>query len=218
MRAVVAIALCGCLRSTQYVCETSDQCGNGGTCEQPQGFCSVADQTCSSGRRFGDAAGSLSNTCVGGDTGSDGGPGSDGSGSDGGNKCPDTYLALAGAPPNQRYRVNTKTQDWVKAQSDCLADSSLAYLAIPEDMNELVAQGTLTAAKHWVGINDHVAGNYVDLKGNPAFLVFAAGQPDDNASNSQQCIAVLNNQMSDEKCGPGGGAPNLQSVCECDGP
>jgi hypothetical protein len=69
MRAAIAavawIALATCVTPpSAFPCQTSDQCNPGGTC-QPTGFCSFSDATCASGQRYGDAAGSLSGTCVG---------------------------------------------------------------------------------------------------------------------------------------------------------
>ena len=59
------VALAGCIRGASgFHCDTSTECGAGGTCE-PGGLCSFPDQDCASGRRFGSASGSASNTCVG---------------------------------------------------------------------------------------------------------------------------------------------------------
>jgi hypothetical protein len=60
--ALAALALCGCLRSTQFTCELDSDCG-GGSCE-PTGFCSFIDSACASGSRYGELSGSLSNQCV----------------------------------------------------------------------------------------------------------------------------------------------------------
>jgi len=75
MRAAIAVALLagGCLKSVQHQCAQSTECTLGGvqgTCEG-NGFCSFPDPSCPGGARYGDLAGSLSNTCV-------GGPGGDG--------------------------------------------------------------------------------------------------------------------------------------------
>jgi len=73
--AFVVLVSAGCLKDVQHHCTDSTSCtlnGMIGTCE-PQGFCSFADPTCPSGRRFGELAGSLSKQCVGGGEGSDGG-------------------------------------------------------------------------------------------------------------------------------------------------
>ena len=45
---VFAVSLTACLRSTEFKCEMSSQCGAGGQCEST-GYCSVADDQC--GRR-----------------------------------------------------------------------------------------------------------------------------------------------------------------------
>lgn len=59
----MCVAACSPFGGGAYSCERDDQC-SGGTCSL--GFCSVNDSSCSSGQRYGESAGSLSNTCVGG--------------------------------------------------------------------------------------------------------------------------------------------------------
>ncbi|HEX7702994.1 MAG TPA: hypothetical protein VF403_19785 [Kofleriaceae bacterium] len=57
----ICVAACSPFGGGGYSCERDDQC-SGGTCSA--GFCSVTDSSCSSGLRYGDSAGGLSNTCV----------------------------------------------------------------------------------------------------------------------------------------------------------
>ena len=56
------LASAGCLRSIAFHCTTSVEC-SGGTCETT-GFCSFPDTGCTSGQRYGDNSGSVSNQCV----------------------------------------------------------------------------------------------------------------------------------------------------------
>jgi hypothetical protein len=65
MRALVLACLVACSGPGPYICATSSDCGDG-FCEA-DGLCSVADVACPSGRRYGDLAGALAGTCVGGD-------------------------------------------------------------------------------------------------------------------------------------------------------
>ena len=58
----ICVAACSPFGGGAYSCERDDQC-SGGTCSA--GFCSITDSTCTSGLRYGDSAGGLSNTCVG---------------------------------------------------------------------------------------------------------------------------------------------------------
>jgi len=59
MRACVLLCLlAGCLRTTEYRCSSSGQCGTGGTCEST-GYCSFADTSC--GQRYGNEAGPYAN-------------------------------------------------------------------------------------------------------------------------------------------------------------
>lgn len=213
---LVIVALsAGCLRTTSFVCESDTQCGAGGRC-QPVGFCSFADGNCAGGQRFGDAAGSLSNTCVGDDGGVDAGvdaptdPDATDAPPAG---CPAGYATLTEAPPTQKYKLVTTLANWDTGQNLCVADKpgGGTYLAIPDDATELAAISTLTAAKYWIGVNDKATENtFVNVKGMPAFTMFGAGEPNDQGN--QDCVAVLNNLMSTEKCG----ATALVYVCECD--
>jgi hypothetical protein len=65
---VLAVApLAGCLKSAAFSCSVETDCTRGGeigTCE-PTGFCSFADASCPSGRRYGELSGALANVCVG---------------------------------------------------------------------------------------------------------------------------------------------------------
>lgn len=54
--------LCAC-STTEFICDQSQQCGDGGIC-QSNGRCSFPDDTCDSGQRFGDHAGPASGECV----------------------------------------------------------------------------------------------------------------------------------------------------------
>ena len=63
---VCLVANVACLRSTAFHCTSDAQCtaaSGAGTCERV-GYCSFADASCDGGRRFGDLADALSNTCV----------------------------------------------------------------------------------------------------------------------------------------------------------
>jgi hypothetical protein len=56
----------GCLRNPTYQCASSDQCTEGGTagrCE-PDGYCSLADSTCTGGYRWSNSS-PMAGTCVG---------------------------------------------------------------------------------------------------------------------------------------------------------
>ena len=65
--AFLAPLLAGCLKSAAFTCAAEADCMRGGevgVCE-PTGFCSFADGSCSSGRRYGELSGNLANQCVG---------------------------------------------------------------------------------------------------------------------------------------------------------
>ena len=76
--AIVAVALvtgCGGYGAEEFHCSqtaAATQCGPGGMCEL-DGFCSIGESSCPSGRKYTDHSGSLSGTCVGGGTPSEAG-------------------------------------------------------------------------------------------------------------------------------------------------
>lgn len=61
--AILALLSAGCVGSVPFLCTEDGQCP-GGTCE-PNGYCSFADETCPSARRYGThASAELGDTCV----------------------------------------------------------------------------------------------------------------------------------------------------------
>lgn len=216
---VVASALAGCLRSTQFRCDVDTDCtgGTGGRCE-PEGFCSFFDSSCSgTQQRFADSAGSLSNTCVGGDPGVDGGVDAPDAPGDGppASGCPAGYAAVTGADPNHRYMLIATPTDWPAAANSCVASApGRAYLVIPDDAAELAAlRAQLIAAPYWVGISDRTTENtFLNTKSMPqAFLPWAAGEPDDGMGG-QDCVAALNaTEIATQKCND-----TFPAICECE--
>jgi hypothetical protein len=80
-----AAFLGGCVTNAGFTCQSDQQCGKGGVCERTD-FCSFADDSCMSGRRYGsEASTGLKNKCVTGNT--DAGP------------TPDSPIAVPDAPP-----------------------------------------------------------------------------------------------------------------------
>lgn len=212
----------GCLRQTSFHCETSDQCGAGGTCES-EGFCSLPDPSCPSGDRFTDAAGALANQCVGGDPGSDGGidaPPGDGAPGDGAPVdgpaagCPAGYAEITGGQAGHRYRLLTAAANWQTQRDTCAATSASAYLAHPEDAAELAALGTLAASTFWVGISDMgTEGTFVTLQGGaPPSSLWLPGEPD--GGQQVDCVAAMmsggNYGFADERCNQ-----QYAAICEC---
>lgn len=204
-----ALAGAGCLRSTEFRCETHDECGRLGTC-QPIGFCSFPDPDCN-GQRFSESAGPYANQCVTGMT-IDGGlpdappPDAQPSG------CPIGYLDIPGAP-GHRYRVLNVPEPWAVQRDICAAASSTTYLAIPDSAAELSALGAFAAmTPYWLGLTDAVSeGDFVTTKGEPAtFLPWAPGQPSNNM-NSDCVTAISTTQIDDRPC-----AEAHRAICECE--
>jgi hypothetical protein len=217
MRRLALLALllvAGCLRTTEYRCSTSAQCGAGGTCE-PIGYCSFPDPVC--GHRFGDSAGPYADQCVGmqgGDAGVDGRP-IDAPPVGG---CPAGYNPLPGAPNGHRYRRLGTAQTWVMQAAACTQTSASAYLAVPDNAAELAELATIANdTPFWIGITDSaVNGTFVTVRGAPApFLSFGAGEPDNNVNPPEDCVlATSSTQMADDRCDNGNA--KFVAVCECE--
>lgn len=222
--ALIAGASAGCLRKTEYKCTDSTQCGAGGQCEDI-GFCSFADTSCDSGRKYGEFSGSTySDQCVGG-TGPNVDGGVDGMLTDGmtedgmvGN-CPSSYTG-AGA---HKYRVITASADWGAQVADCGNDTAgtNTYLASPDDQTELTAIIAAAAqARIWVGINDASEGVYAKTGGGTIPMsdtMWDASEPDDNpvggGGGPGDCVSagMTSGKLADDACGA-----TYPAVCECE--
>jgi hypothetical protein len=205
---VLAVAT-GCLRQTQFHCETDGNCGAGGHC-QAAGFCSFFDATCgTSQQRFDDSAGALANTCVDGQGGIDAGVDATNDAPPPGN-CQGNYLTLSGGNPNHKYQLITVADTWSAESTACIATAPTAYLAIPDDAGELAAIAGLTTATFWVGIDDLAQpGTFVNVKGQPqTFLPWGPGEP----HNGKDCVAgVSTTKIASEQC-----MASFIAVCECE--
>jgi hypothetical protein len=215
----LALGTTACLRSTAFQCDTNADCGAGGTCAAV-GFCSFPDPECASGERYADSAGTYANECVGGVTGDAGVDGSsifDAPPGDGPilAGCPIGYNTISGGQGTHRYQLITTTSNWSTQRDACAATSSSAYLAIPDDANELSALATLGATTmFWVGISDTgTEGTFLTVTGAvPPFLPWGPDQPDNNAGGpGEDCVAATATQLSDERC-----QTNLRAICECE--
>ncbi len=219
MRTLLLLALLctGCLPRTEFRCMTNDQCNPGGTC-QPVGYCSFVDSACESGQRFGELAGPVAGQCVGEQGGGDGGiDGPPGDGPAAG--CPADYMPLAGGPAGHIYKKAPQNLNWTGQFDFCRGTSARAYLAVPNDVTELMNLHALAAGTFWVGINDRVVETvYVEPEtgGTATFLPWAAGEPDNGGgggSGGEDCVAATATTISDEACA--GGGSNRPAVCEC---
>jgi hypothetical protein len=220
MRALLFAGLLasGCLRQTQFHCETDDNCGPGGRC-QASNFCSFFDASCSgSQQRFGDSAGALANACVDAQGGVDAGVDSahdssmmiDARPDTSGDPCPG-YATLAGGNPNHKYKL-AAADNWDNERTACIASGTTAYLAIPDDAAELAAIATLATGTYWVGIDDiTMEGIYQNVKNvSQTFLPWAPSEPDNNGN--QDCVAgVSSTQIATELCGE-----SHPGICECE--
>lgn len=219
------VSLTGCLRKTEFKCQTSDQCSTGGICEMTTGYCSFADSDCADGRRYGGLSGDLAGQCVGGGSGS----GSDvvDAGIDGmvidappGNVCPASYATLPGAGTHV-YRLLTASAAWATQKGLCSADGSGAYLAVPNNQAELTAIMTAINQAHgWVGIDDMATeGTYVTANGGTFSAtdpLWDTGQPDNKpfaGAGGSDCVSGVKatNRLADTKC-----SESYTAICECD--
>jgi hypothetical protein len=222
MLAVALLALIsGCLRDTSFKCSTNDQCGANGVCEPGINYCSFPDPDC--GRKFGPQAGSLAGQCVGGGSGTDGGPidtprndaPHDSTTIIDAQRCPSDFVALAGAPAQRRYKMITGTDNWVNQKTACTNAGMNTYLAYPEGTPELQAMDALAGGinNYWVGISDIVTpGTWKNVKGGTqTYLPWDSGNP--SAGANKDCVEVLtqNTTIDNTSC-----TTNFAAMCGCE--
>jgi hypothetical protein len=166
---------------------------------QPVGYCSFPDPACTSGQRYGELAGPLADQCV-------AAPPPPPS------RCPADYLVLAGGSPGHVYQRAPAVSAWAYQANFCGTTASRAYLAIPDDVLELMSLHSLANGSFWIGINDQVTeGTFIDVTGRAAtFLPWGAGQPD-NAAPGEDCVAGQSATLLDMDCNA-----NFVAICECE--
>lgn len=130
--------------------------------------------------------------------------------------CPAGFAMIAGGQGMHRYRLINATDGWSAQRGACTAITSSAYLAIPDDAEELEAIATLSAASaSWVGLSDTVTeGVFVTVKGTAAaYLPWDANQPDDNGTQGEDCVIIQTSsaKLRDERC-----TSKFRAVCECE--
>ncbi|HVK82450.1 MAG TPA: C-type lectin domain-containing protein [Kofleriaceae bacterium] len=218
-----------CLRTTEFHCTTSADCGPGGTCQTAVGFCSVSDGDCPGAQRYGDSAGTYAGQCVGGTPPMDApsgdatladAPPSDAPSDSVSVGCPAGYNEITGGQTGHRYRLVTSTANWSNQRDFCTSTSASAYLAIPDDAGELAAMVDLaTSTQFWVGISDQaVEGTWRNTKDVvQTFLPWAPNRPNMSSNNSDDCVVGVDNGASaatitDERCG----STQLPAICECE--
>jgi hypothetical protein len=214
----------GCLRKTEYRCTGDPSCGVAGVCES-SGFCSFPDDGCTSGRSYAPSAGSLAGTCTDGmqqsvdaDTTMIDGPPSnaDAPMTDAPPAtCPAGYVVLTGGQAGHLYKVIATGQDWGVQQGACVATTTKAYLAVPDDLTELQAMDTAIGASaiYWVGVSDsQTEGTWRTVLGTiQTFLPWLAPAPDDQ-NPGEDCVAAIaaTHQFNDDRCNT-----NRPAICEC---
>jgi hypothetical protein len=204
--AIVALAgTTGCLRDTVFHCATDSDCNlssTPGICEA-EGFCSVDDRNCASGRAFNEFSGSLSRSCVGiPDAGIDQG------------RCSEAFTPVLGAP-GHFYFLFTVTDTFENQEGACGAQGPSTYISIPDTASELAALLDLGGEPTlWMGITDRVTeGTFITLRGAlPTILPWATGQPDDSPPG-QDCVAGITADatLQDDSCDL-----TLRAICECE--
>jgi len=210
----------GCLKSTNFQCDTSAQCGAGGQCEG-DGFCSFPSSSCASGRAYGDNSGPNSGECVGG-TGGDGGtepvPGDMGGSEPLPSNCPATgYDVLPNSGPRGRkYKLLDTPATWPTHRDFCAATDG-TFMAFPDGTNlanaqlELAALRVLAGDGAWVGVNDLTTeGSYRTslnqaVSASTAGLITTMGNP-----NATDCLVINTTTLDDADC-----TTARKAVCEC---
>lgn len=218
---VLASSSVACLRRTEFQCTTSADCGPGGTC-QISGHCSVTDSACASNQRYSDSAGENAGQCV--DNGGvvDALPPSDAADSDAPplddapGACPG-YNAITGGQAGHVYQLVTTTRNWPNQRDFCTSTSASAYLAIPDDQDELEAMVDLaTSTRFWVGISDQATeGQWRNVLGDTqTFLPWRPGNPSVTINNIDDCVYGRNSNpatIGDDRCM----STQLPAICEC---
>lgn len=208
----------GCLRKTEFQCQTSDQCSSGGVCES-SGYCSFADSECPGGRRYGELSGDLGGQCVSDAGGVDAGV--DGATIDAPpDGCPASYMMATGAGVH-RYRVVAAAGTWTVQRAACAADGAGAYLAVPDEQAELTALlATSAAGRVWIGIDDQTSeGTYATTRGgtvaanDPLWNVTEPNNAPFNGNGQGDCVVGVkaSNQLADTRC-----VESYAAICECD--
>ena len=212
----------GCLKSTNFQCDTSAQCGGGGQCEG-DGFCSFPSSSCASGRAYGDNSGPNSGECVGG--GGDGDGGTEPMPGEAGGEplpmgCRADYMMLANSGPRgHRYLLINTTATWTDQRNACA--TNMGFLAFPDGAAlgdaqlELSAIVTLGGAGLWVGLNDiggqGQEGKFRTSLNQPASTITQMLITENGNSNNEDCLAGnATPDMTDEDC-----ATLRKAVCEC---
>jgi hypothetical protein len=130
--------------------------------------------------------------------------------------CPSSYMTINGGGTHL-YKAITQVTPWMNQRDRCLADSTSAYLAIPNDATEMQGIIGLSAAPlTWVGIHDqNTEGTFETVRGDPAPippLVWASGEP--NNQSEQDCVAAImpSGTIQTDRCG----SVSYAAVCECE--
>jgi hypothetical protein len=207
----------GCLKKSVFNCATDEACGTGGVCE-PNGFCSVADGACASGRRFSDTAGTgVEGQCVGGGPAEDGPIGTDGSQVNDGppvdmplpTGCNSDFATITNGNPNHKYKFVATTGTWPNQQNVTCAGQS-SYMAIPDDAAELAAIFALANVKIWLGVSDRIMENQFRDTKNQAYasLALSGNNGGKDCATTTDDTAPLVIEDCDNQ--------NLAVVCECE--
>lgn len=214
---LIALLASGCVRSTQFHCEDSAECGTGGLCES-DGLCSVASSSCASGREYAPSSGK-EGTCVG-DNGGEAGNENPGNEMPGGEPppmgCRADYMVLPNSGTRgHRYFLIDTTGTWPVQRDACL--TNMGFMAFPDGPQaamELSAVVTFGGAGLWMGVND-IGGNgqegkYKNSLGMNASTQTQALITESGNSNNEDCLAGTATTMTDEDC-----TNARKTVCEC---
>lgn len=227
---LAALALSACRYSGTFECATDTECrqnGATGHCQPDTLLCAFDDATCTTGLRYGDAAGDLSNQCI---------PDPVDAGVDGVDAlfdvgmCPAAYTMMLPGVTTARYALlapsGTDEGRFKPQVARCEAGlpgaTHPAIIDSAEKAAALVQLIGTAPGRVWVGavqsptatqpIND-----WLDFMGQPVPPLWASGQPDDangtEADHSQQGVSLETRGLFDEAVT----ANVFPVLCECDG-
>lgn len=194
---VLALGGCGfALRSEALVCQTTEDCEGGRTCED--GFC-----------------------VVGGDVGPDAGVAEDSASDATPTPDADPFEAIAAtcmaagytAVPTVTgalFRDVAQGKTWTNAEADCTDDvPGATHLIVLSSQAEV---DFMKSRLGWVGLFDNDTNVFRSVTGEPDDLrPFINGQPD-NGGGNENCVQMKAAGLDDDQCGS-----SHRYVCECDG-
>ncbi len=215
----LAFSTAACVRSTTFTCNNDSECagaGAGAACELSVHACTFTDSACTSGRKYADNSGPYSGKCVG-ETGDDGGPGSEPTmgGEPQPMGCRADYVALGDpSPRGHKYLLVNTTAAWVTQRDFCA--TNMGFLAYPDGTTLADAQKEFDGIKMlagdgaWIGIYTNGGGQLRNALNQQLSAITAMFVNLGGGNHNNKCLFYNNTSYDDDDC-----ATVRKAVCEC---